>query len=234
LSFKERQQQFQKLLLEAQSRTLTNEDLKALNINCDEAPWTDLRRFQVYSKAYFLRIYKSLKEDFLLVFDHLGEKEFKRLVKSFIQETPSTFTSLAQISTSFASQLQLKFPQSLIAEQAKLEILKILMEYTSERDMSPRQEFWSSQRYTFLKTSYDLYHQKNLCTKIYIVYADRENETHSQEVTEKEMQFLMAAQQSSSILDLVEQVSSISAEDLQYWSKKWSEASLLMIHQVSH
>jgi hypothetical protein len=55
------------------------------------------KRLEIYRHAYCERIKESLAEDFPKLRTLLGEEEFKRLIRDYLEEYPSQYPNLAQV-----------------------------------------------------------------------------------------------------------------------------------------
>lgn len=58
-----------------------------------------IARMEIYTYAYFNRIYESLQEDYPATLSNLGEKNFHQLCVDYLQACPSTNPDLALTST---------------------------------------------------------------------------------------------------------------------------------------
>lgn len=56
-----------------------------------------LERISIYSDAYFARLFEALKIDFEAMYKILGDEDFYDLVLSYLQEQPSTSTSIEEV-----------------------------------------------------------------------------------------------------------------------------------------
>ncbi len=65
-------------------------------------PLSVIDRLNIYAEAYFIRIYESMKSDFPITSEILGEISFKKLVADYIKKFPSTQHNITEIGKYFS------------------------------------------------------------------------------------------------------------------------------------
>jgi hypothetical protein len=80
--------------------------LKAEHLNLDGIAVTG--HFDTYTSGYWLRMEESLRDDFPQVAECLGDPDFAVLVRRALNEFPSRYSSLAEVSLHFVKFLRLK------------------------------------------------------------------------------------------------------------------------------
>ena len=127
-----------KELQERFSHLLSHEDLPVnsqwLNLRESESfPLVD--RLEIYRYAYKARIEESLEEDYPKVRKLVGKRRFSKIFRSFLNQYPSTYNSLAEVSQNFSRFLS-EEGETLLSEVARFEWTKILVFLTEDPQAS--------------------------------------------------------------------------------------------------
>jgi hypothetical protein len=95
-------------------------------------------RLAVYQRGHWLRLSRSLREDFVLTERLLGRTRFTGEMRSFLDTERGFQPDIGEVSDVFAAFLRARFPRSAIARAAQLDLQSVYAASAPEPDNSGR------------------------------------------------------------------------------------------------
>ncbi len=203
------------------------------SIVCEKPPISIQDRLEIYRDAYRARMTESLAEDFPRVQENIGENEFDQLAWSYIQEQPSRFASLAEVSQHFPKYLELISEE--LFELASIDWIEILSGHARSMDFKNKLSAKEIQQGVPFKLKTNPTLQSFIGKEsIYIAFQCRD-EVEVKLCRDFELNFFEQMQTSSTLQELSSLISStnLAADEIQNLVIEWLKHEIVFCERIN-